>query len=69
MTQAGPRRLPRRHTFDFQSITLEGMHKFHLNFTEASRIIKIQIKLKKGASCNYRSNLNLEVICKLLTEL
>ena len=52
MTPAGPRRLPLHHTFDFQSITLEGMHKFHLNFTEASRIIKIQIKLKKGASCN-----------------
>ena len=41
----------------FQSITLEGMHQFHLNFTEGSSIIKYRPSSQKG------------VIRKLLTEL
>ena len=47
----------RCHTFGFQSINLEGMHRFHLNFTEACSIIK------------YRSSLIKVVIRKSLTEL
>ena len=48
MTPAGPRRLPRRHTFDFQSIILEGMHQFHLNFTEALGSLKYRSSSKMG---------------------
>ena len=41
----------------FRSITFEGMQHFLSNFTEGVNIVK------------YRSSSNLEVICKLLTEL
>ena len=41
----------------FRSITFEGMHQFHLNFTYGYIIMK------------YRSGSNLGVICKLLIEL
>ena len=41
----------------FRSITFEGTQQFHSHLTEGKSIIK------------YRSSLNFEVICKLLTEL
>ena len=44
-------------TFGFRSITLEGMHQFHLNFTEGSNIIKFRSSSKRGVirkiSMNY----------------
>ena len=39
---------PRCHTFGFRSLTLEGMHHFHSNFTEGSSIIKYRSSLKRG---------------------
>ena len=44
-------------TFGFGSIIFEWMHRFHSMFTEGKSIVK------------YRSGLNLEIICKTLTEL
>ena len=46
------------HNFGFRSITLEGMHQFHLNFTEGSSTIHYMSSLIRG-----------EVIRKILTEL
>ena len=37
-------------TFGFRSITLDGMHQFHFNFTEGSSINKYRSSLKKGVS-------------------
>ena len=42
------RHRPRCHTLGFQSITLEGMHQFHSNFTEGSSIIKYKSSMKGG---------------------
>ena len=42
------RHCPRCHTFGFQSITLEGIHRFHSNFTEGSSIIKYRASMKGG---------------------
>ena len=42
------RHCPRCHTFGFHSITLEGMHRFHSNFTEGSSIIKYRASMKGG---------------------
>ena len=50
-------RLLSSHTFGFRLMTLEGMHQFHLNFTEGSSIVK------------YRSSSKKWVIRKILTEL
>ena len=51
-----PRRR-RRHNFSFQSITFEGMHQFHSNFTEGYGISK------------YRTSLKVKAIRKMLSEL
>ena len=37
---------PRSNTFGFRSITFEGIHQFHSNFTEMSNIIKYRSSLK-----------------------
>ena len=42
------RHRPHCHTLGFQSITLEGTHQFHSNFTEGSSIIKYKSSIKGG---------------------
>ena len=42
------RHSPHCHTLGFQSITLEGMHQFHSNFTEGSSTIKYKSRVKWG---------------------
>ena len=46
-------RCPRCNTFGFRSITFEGIHQFHSNFTEVSTIIKYRSSLKGWQSAKF----------------